>query len=75
VLTTSETYPWSFVTQLFHNGPPSHDGDRKAFRSDDFNLLQSFSVVSSSSAGLYILYNMMTEDDKIQKHFVTPFAL
>jgi hypothetical protein len=37
--------------------------------------LQSFSVVSSSSAGLYILYNMMTEDDKIQKHFVTPFAL
>jgi len=24
-------YPWSFVTQVFHNGKPSHGGDRKAF--------------------------------------------
>jgi len=31
VLTTSGTYPWSFVTQIFHNGQPSHDGDRKIF--------------------------------------------
>jgi hypothetical protein len=28
VLTTSGTYPWSFMTQLFHNGQPSHGGDR-----------------------------------------------
>jgi hypothetical protein len=28
VLTTSVTYPWSFVTQIFHNGQPSHGGDR-----------------------------------------------
>ena len=28
VLTTSGTYPWSFVTQIFHNGEPSHGGDR-----------------------------------------------
>jgi hypothetical protein len=27
VFTTSGTYPWSFVTQIFHNGQPSHDGD------------------------------------------------
>ena len=27
---TSETYSWSFVTQIFHNGQPSH-GDRKTF--------------------------------------------
>ena len=27
VLTTSGTYPWSFVTQLFHSGQPSHGGD------------------------------------------------
>jgi hypothetical protein len=26
VLTTSGTYPWSFVTQIFHNGQPSHGG-------------------------------------------------
>jgi hypothetical protein len=31
VFTSSGTYPWSFVTQIFHNGQPSHDGDRKTF--------------------------------------------
>jgi hypothetical protein len=25
VFATSGTYPWSFVTQIFHNGQPSHD--------------------------------------------------
>ena len=29
VFTTSGTYPWSFVTQIFHSGQPSHGGDRK----------------------------------------------
>jgi hypothetical protein len=31
VLTSSGTYPWSFVTQIFHSGQPSHDDDRKTF--------------------------------------------
>jgi hypothetical protein len=31
VLTTSGTYPWSFVTQIFHRSQPSHGGDRKTF--------------------------------------------
>ena len=31
VLTTSGTYPWSFVTQIFHNGQPSHGGNCKIF--------------------------------------------
>jgi len=31
VFTTSGTYPWSFVTQIFHNSQPSHGGDRKIF--------------------------------------------
>jgi hypothetical protein len=31
VFTTSGTYLWSFVTQLFHNGQPSHDGDHTIF--------------------------------------------
>jgi hypothetical protein len=31
VFTTSGTYLWSFVTQIFHNGQPSHDGDCKTF--------------------------------------------
>jgi hypothetical protein len=31
VFTTSGTYPWSFVTQIFHNSQPNHGGDRKTF--------------------------------------------
>jgi hypothetical protein len=28
----SGTYPWSFVTHIFHNNQPSHHGgDRKTF--------------------------------------------
>jgi len=25
------TYPWSFLTEIFHNDQPSHGGDRKTF--------------------------------------------
>jgi hypothetical protein len=31
VFMTSGTYMWSFVTQILHNGQPSHDGDRTTF--------------------------------------------
>jgi hypothetical protein len=31
VFATSETYSWSFVTQIFLNGQPSRGGDRKTF--------------------------------------------
>ena len=31
VFTTSGTYPWSFVTQIFHSGQSSHGGDRNSF--------------------------------------------
>ena len=31
VFTTSEAYPRSFVTQIFHNGLPNHGGDHKTF--------------------------------------------
>jgi hypothetical protein len=31
VLTTSGTNPWSFVTQILHNGQPSHGGDGTTF--------------------------------------------
>ena len=32
MLTTSGTYPWSFISQIFHNGQPSHGGDQKTFK-------------------------------------------
>jgi hypothetical protein len=38
VFTTGGTYPWSFVTQLFHSGQSRHGGVRKTVGSDDFNL-------------------------------------
>ena len=31
MLTTGGTYPWSFVTHIFHNGQPSRGGDPKTF--------------------------------------------
>jgi len=31
VFTTSGAYMWSFVTQILHNGQPSHSGDRTTF--------------------------------------------
>ena len=31
VPTTNGTYPWSFVTQIFHYGQSWHGGDRKTF--------------------------------------------
>ena len=31
MFTSSGTYPWSFVTHIFHNGQPSHGGYRKIF--------------------------------------------
>jgi hypothetical protein len=31
VFTTSGTYPWSFVTHIFHSGQPSRVGDLKTF--------------------------------------------
>jgi hypothetical protein len=29
MFTTNGTYPWSFVTQIYHSGQSSHGGDRK----------------------------------------------
>ena len=37
--TPSGTYPWSLVTQIFHNGQPSRGGDRKTFEMNVFHLL------------------------------------
>ena len=31
MITTSGTYPWSFVTQTVNTGQPSHSGDCETF--------------------------------------------
>jgi hypothetical protein len=53
VFTTSSTYPWLFVTYIFHNGQPSHD---------DFNLSKrnhwfSSFLVSRINLHVQIVYN------------------
>jgi hypothetical protein len=55
VLTTSGTYPWSFVTQIFLNGQPSHGGDRKIFEVMTSNLPKGTlgSVASLLAAIIY----------------------
>jgi hypothetical protein len=51
VFPTSRTYPWSFMTQIFHNGQPSRGGDRKTFEVAvcPFVLFFGHCVVCSSS--------------------------
>jgi hypothetical protein len=55
VFTTSGTYPWSFMTQIFHNGQPSHSGDHKIFEVMTSTLPKGIldSVASLLAATLY----------------------
>jgi hypothetical protein len=49
VFTTSGTYPWSFVTQIFHNDQPSHGGDRQIFEVMTVTLPKSGAGTAYSS--------------------------
>ena len=55
MLTISGTYPWSFVTQIFHSSQPSHGGDRNIFEVMTSTLPKGTisSVVSLLAATLY----------------------
>ena len=54
LLTTSGTYRWTFVTQIFHNSQPSHGDERKTFEMMPYELpptsnpLCSIFIVSSN---------------------------
>jgi hypothetical protein len=53
---TSGTYPWSFVTQIFHSGQPSHGGDRKAFEVDSdypFGIFKLFLYIIVTTLNLW----------------------
>ena len=50
VFTTSGTYQWSFVTQMFRNGQPSHGGDRNSFEvMTSTKLIETVGSISSFS--------------------------
>ena len=55
MITTNETYPWSFVTRILRNGLPSHGGDRQTFEvMTSISPLGSFgSITSLVAAALY----------------------
>ena len=56
MFTTRGTYPWSFVTQIFHNGQPSHGGDSKIFEVMTSTLPKG-TLGSVASLLTAILYN------------------
>jgi hypothetical protein len=64
VFTTSRTYPWSFVTLIFHNGQPSHDSDVKCSGKCVFGIKKECSngvlclccVVRAVESTVYITY-------------------
>jgi hypothetical protein len=55
VFSTSWTYLWSFVTQIFHNGQPIYGGDRKTFEvmTSTYPIGTLGSVTSLLAATLY----------------------
>jgi hypothetical protein len=56
VFTTSRTYPWSFVTQILHNGQPSHGGGRKTFEVMTSTLPKgTLDSVASLLAGIQLI--------------------
>ena len=76
MLTTSGTYPWSFVAE---NGQPSHGGDRKTFLLQLFHLRTTifhfkFSFVILYTSGIYILITLKYQESvmaslMIRQHF------
>ena len=54
VLTTSGTYPSSFVTQILHSGQPSHGGDRKTFYL--FIDLRLYHILISAAAASHSVF-------------------
>ena len=63
MFTTNGTYPWSFVTQIFHSGQPSHGGDRT-----------SFEVMTLKSDYIF-LDDILTENNRKYLTLTTGFIL
>ena len=71
VLTTSGTYPWSFVTQVFHNSQPSHCGD---FNFTKGNPWFSCFPFSSNSLSGKSWYEPQALEYRINWEIYTPYA-
>ena len=76
VFTTSGTYPWSFVTQIFHNDQPSHGGDRTIFEVMTLTLPKGTlgSVASLLAANLCQGYEPQALEYRINGEMYTPYG-
>jgi len=64
VFTTSGTYPWSFVTHIFHNGQPIHGGDRKSFEVMTSTLPKGTLVASLFESLIFFLDKIIMHHNK-----------
>ena len=61
MLTTSGTYPWSFVTQIFHSGQPRHGGDRNIFEvmtstsKEEYRINREIYIPYAGAARIFLL--------------------
>jgi hypothetical protein len=68
LFTTSGTYPWSFVTQIFHSSQPNHGGDRKAFEvMTSTDIIDKKFVDRCSSCFFFVLLFVKFEGNKGNK--------
>jgi hypothetical protein len=67
VFTTSGAYPWSFVTQIFHNGQPSHGGDRNI-------ITEILMKVALNTITLYIVRHIELQRLKLLLEIIYTFC-
>jgi hypothetical protein len=61
---TSGTYPWSFVTKIFHSGQPRYGGDRKIFE-----VMTSTMKLYSLKQPTQIFFSYLSERILVQSLF------
>ena len=68
MLTTSGTYPWSFVTHIFHNGQSSHGGSLLLYITPVSPANQNHTIIIKGlKANISIfIYQMNFTDYKLQ---------
>jgi hypothetical protein len=74
VLTTSGTYPWSFVTQIFHSDQPSHDSESADFNLTNWKPWFSSFLVSSNPLSKKSWYEPQALEYSINWEIYTPYA-
>jgi hypothetical protein len=75
VFTTSGTYPWSFVTQIFHSGQPSRGSNRKIFEVMTSTLPRGSFLVSNNPLSRKSWLEYLIRASKFQLFFQNNFLV